>query len=473
MSATMQTLLTVLVQTAVGRPLTNTLVVCFGPTAKVTLKSAAIEGGGERLITNDNGQFKIVANGTNLFVVVANDEGFCLAPVTDLKKQPSMILLPWGRISGVRMDHNHPLVNQPIGYFLDWRSVGSGQITYSFEPSERTTTDSQGHFSFEHVPPVEVLFYEAHNHPAKEWFSLPGRWEVGPDKVTEVKIATQGRTVIGHLVFASETAKNIDLTSCFGGLMADIDQHKFTLPVPSQEINTVRKRTEFWNDWYNSETGHQYLATRQSAGFEFRSDGSFIGEMVEPGNYFVSGWIERNGQKIAVLDKVHVTIPPVGANFGDDPYDIGKMTIKAAVNLNVGDMAPDFIVKTLDGNPLKLSSFRGKYVLFDFWATWCGPCVEEMPNLKATFNAYGKNNRFVMISLSLDPEIALPKKFVSEKGFGWTQVFLGAWSDDLVTVGYGVYGIPSIFLIGPDGRILATDLRGHAIQDAVAKAVAD
>ena len=151
---------------------------------------------------------------------------------------------------------------------------------------------------------------------------------------------------------------------------------------------------------------------------------------------------------------------------------MGEVVLKPSVNFKFGDAAPDFNVETLDGKPLKLSDFRGKYVLLDFWAMWCGPCIAEMPNLKKTYESFGQDKRFEMISLSLDSDRETAKKFVESKDIRWTQVFLGKWSKDTVTANYGVYSIPSIFLVGPDGKIMDDGLMGNEIQKAVSAALA-
>jgi peroxiredoxin len=139
--------------------------------------------------------------------------------------------------------------------------------------------------------------------------------------------------------------------------------------------------------------------------------------------------------------------------------------------LKPGDVAPLFETKTLDGKPISLTDLKGKVVLLDFWATWCGPCVADLPELKAVREKFKANDRFVMLSLSLDAELDVVTKFVAAKDIDWPQANLGEWSKTDVPERFGVESIPAIFLIGPDGKIIASGLHAGAVADAVTKAL--
>ena len=137
----------------------------------------------------------------------------------------------------------------------------------------------------------------------------------------------------------------------------------------------------------------------------------------------------------------------------------------------VGDPAPGFEAKTLDGRSIKLEDFRGKYVLLNFWATWCKPCAGDVSRLQTIHDAPGRAERLVIISLSIDETIEIPRQFQAKQKFPWIQAFLGKGIDGAVPDRYGVREIPAFVLVGPDGKIVAKGMRDEEVQQAVAGAL--
>ena len=131
----------------------------------------------------------------------------------------------------------------------------------------------------------------------------------------------------------------------------------------------------------------------------------------------------------------------------------------------------DFDVKDTAGKPLSIANYKGKVVLLDFWATWCPPCVRELPNVIKTYEAYHQKG-FEIIGISLDKDQQKLASFTKEKNMAWPQYFDGlAWQNKLA-VKYGVNSIPATFLLDGQGTIIGHDLRGEALDQAVAKALA-
>ena len=133
----------------------------------------------------------------------------------------------------------------------------------------------------------------------------------------------------------------------------------------------------------------------------------------------------------------------------------------------IGKPALDFQVTDLKGETLSLKDLRGQVVLLDFWATWCGPCIAEMPNVKKTYAKY-KDQKFQIIGISLDRSEKPLEAYVEKEELGW----LHYWDKSRkVSTMYKVQGIPSTFLIDGEGVIRKTNLRGHALEHAVAELV--
>ena len=172
---------------------------------------------------------------------------------------------------------------------------------------------------------------------------------------------------------------------------------------------------------------------------------------------------DKDGAKKALED--------VGERFGK----VGglKEYLKGKIDeLDVICSEPKAIeVKTLDGKPVKLADFKGKVLLIDFWATWCGPCVAELPNVIATYKKYHAQG-FEILGISLDKDEKALKDFLGSHEMPWAQFFDGrAWKNE-VAVAYGVQSIPCTYLLDRGGKLYRQDLRGPALGREIEKLLA-
>jgi peroxiredoxin len=161
-------------------------------------------------------------------------------------------------------------------------------------------------------------------------------------------------------------------------------------------------------------------------------------------------------------------------DFPDSKQAKGLKEQEAAKKLQAclvaGAKFPDFDVKDTAGKPISIADYKGKVVLLDFWATWCAPCRAELPNLISTYEKY-HDKGFEVIGVSLDQDEQKLASFTKEKNMAWPQYFDGlAWQNKLA-VKYGINGIPATFLLDGQGTIIGRNLRGEALDRAVATAL--
>lgn len=159
----------------------------------------------------------------------------------------------------------------------------------------------------------------------------------------------------------------------------------------------------------------------------------------------------------------------IKSNFNDNAA-VTEFLIRMAKlkTVQVGQQAPAFSMKTIDGKTVNLSDFKGKYVLLDFWASWCMPCRQENPNVVKAYNTY-KDKNFTVFGISLDKDPKAWAQAVAADGLTWTHASeLKDFEGPTVRL-YQIEAIPSSFILDPDGKIVAKNLRGEELDLFLAK----
>jgi beta-lactamase regulating signal transducer with metallopeptidase domain/thiol-disulfide isomerase/thioredoxin/protocatechuate 3,4-dioxygenase beta subunit len=452
-----------------------------GP-ASIRIKRGTIQADARLTVTKSDaeGRFSLTREpdpaGRYFAVVVVSPESFAEADRAAFEANLAIVAKPWGRIQGVARVGSKPAAGAPIRYSAD--RFGDLDVPAIIDVGE-TTADAQGRFVLERVVPGDVrVSIGVGGKMSLNGWSNGTLLEVKPGETARAELGGTGRPVSARIALQARIDRNGDYTA---NSEFEIVSDRPAIPYPKELRAKGEGSMAAWGmRWWSSAEGHEYR--RRFFWFgqaKLQPDGTIRAEDVPPGEYRLSLAYSTDPvrgrysapERIAYATK-QFTIPEIPAGRSDEPYDLGVLRPEPKQTLKAGQPAPAFDVETLDGRRVKLTDFRGKFLLLDFWATWCGPCIAEVPELKAVYDRFRKDGRFAMLSLSLDAAKEAPRRLVQEKGITWPQGFVGQTVDGGVQDAYHVEAIPAIFLIGPDGTVRAQGLSGDAIAAAVLQALA-
>ncbi|WP_298712420.1 TlpA disulfide reductase family protein, partial [Chitinophaga sp.] len=160
------------------------------------------------------------------------------------------------------------------------------------------------------------------------------------------------------------------------------------------------------------------------------------------------------------VERLFAMLAPAAKNsvYGQQITEHQRIASKTGIGAK-----PDFALADTNGNIVKLSSYKGKYVLVDFWASWCGPCRKENPNVVAAYQKY-HDKGFTVLGVTLDTKKDAWLAAIAKDGLTWTHVGdLEGWKSPIVEE-YGIRAVPTNFLLDPSGKVIAKDLREEALQ---------
>jgi beta-lactamase regulating signal transducer with metallopeptidase domain/peroxiredoxin len=450
-----------------GQPATNATVVLGAKGQGPILGDRRFELEDRLTIANTlaDGSFSLPQLPGAYAICVAHDAGFSELDLDEAKPPFSIVLAPWGRIEGTVTLEGKPAPRQKMALLGPFWDSDHVSLSAGFFTAK---SDEQGRFVFSNVPPREVQVCRmVHDTYYGGQFVT-----VAAGKTTVFEHGFHGRLLKGRLL-TSDSSPDVHWNSGWGFNLST----KTEPPPPPPKGEDSRSWSQHY--WSSPEGKARQRASR-SFGLVVETNGDFTIDDVPGGSYELRIELhEGSGGPSWWMGKVlgrltqDVGVPESSAAQESQPLDLGTLTVQMIKHFKPGDVAPDFQVKTIDGGSLQLADFRGKYVLLDFWATWCAPCRGETPNLKEVYDSFGANPQFAMIGLSLDKAADAPRDYAKANDTRWHQGFLGDWSQATLPARYGVEGIPSIFLIDPAGKIVATDLRGGDIKTAVSSALGE
>jgi thiol-disulfide isomerase/thioredoxin len=474
-----------------GQPIRDTIaaVIPAGRTALVT-DGLTLDDDPHYVLgkTDEQGKVQLKTDATDFLVMILHERGYAILDRETAMGVKDVSLTRWGRIEGQMMTGAKPAPNEPVAIWASRETIAKpGEKLAGWTFRRETKGDANGKFIIERVPAERTNVASDHI-----WWNFTSLLRpiakvfVKSGETSHVTLGGRGRPVVGKLEIPDSLRAEKDWQFVY--CMINQRVPEVPSPVPAEvKAKSLQEQATWWQSFRGTDAERAYRAEQAKGyeinmanthAFEIASDGTFRIEDVMPGKYgmrieaMVPYREGRPGKDLGEM-RAEITVEPFEGDRTDMPQQLAPMEWKVSAGslIKAGDAAPDFSVPGLDGSTIKLSDYRGKFLVIDFWATWCGPCVAEMPHVITARRELAKNGRVEFLSLSLDSEPDAPITFIAKEKIDWRQGYLGERSKDTVTKAYGVTGIPSLWLIDPDGKVISRDYGGEGLQFSVKAAI--
>ncbi len=418
--------------------------------------------------TDANGWFELAPSEAGGWIAALHEYGYAIIESNALPVGSPITLTPWARIEGtILTEQNFDNLTLGVSAIVPPDYNRSASIEWAFPRVAISTPD----FAIDDVPSIPMAVGKVIGHFESDAQYL----EPQPGQTLHIELGRIGTAAFGTIILPPDCCR-IQLSSprMLHAVAFLLDPQ----PQLPDKIKSVQRDDYAWL-WLDKDTVYELSKTWQKRFIPaFQDDGAFKFDPLPPGRYELvinaHAPLEENalGGR-GVLEGVAVKQFTVEPGPQTAPVQMGEVRLSRVYYPDLGQAAPNFEAETFDGQTVRLDQFKGKLVLLDFWATWCTPCIEQMPALKQLHDKFSGDSRFVMLGLCLDWEIEKAKKTAAKLEIDWPQLAVGPMSQSPVVREYGVGGVPAVRLIDPAGVILAKDLPLDQLEQAITRALAE
>ncbi|MCE3018664.1 MAG: M56 family metallopeptidase [Pirellula sp.] len=402
---------------------------------------------------DEQGVFAHATQESNYAIVVASDEGYAEKYYGPGEPASDLILKPWARVEGYLFQEGKPVADALI-MLRPIRQLGGDNP--HVQDNFQTRTDTNGKFIFSKVPSVPStvgsLLSSWEDYPITSSQFLP--IELNPGETKTVNLGGDGLQIHGRVQLKGDGAEKIEFR--YGiHQMVRVDGGEIAVPSHARKGPEYKAGEQREFEQKLAGASGSVLGMEQHT-VKLNPDGTFMINGVRPGKYrfLLQVYEPPTGCLVDPVGYGYLEFDTRDYAITNNSMNLGTIEISLKPAPKVGQPLTNFTWQDLAEKRHSLDEYRGKFVLLDFWATWCGPCMKSIPEMARIHESVANSKDVQLISLSIDSEMEAAKEVIREKKLNWTQGFIGDIVASPTGKALGIHSVPLYVLIDQQGVVV-------------------
>lgn len=448
------------------KPVSSATVVVATPSIVPYLNNLVLEWGGNPIKTSAEGKFDSAATFEPVLICVIHESGFAEVARKPDEAIGTITLQPWANVSGRLFQAGQPVSSQDI-YFRPVQDGSRGEPR--FQNTYHARTDANGRFEFPRLPPIagaiQAYLGPWDDSPLTSSQSVP--LDLQPGDQRTIDLGETGATLKGTVVATGRGEVALDKNWSLNHLIRRDDGISLPRDFPELSFDPIEP---VQTSWCLDPNFQSWLRTRPNYFVKLSPTGQLQIGGVPPGEYdlVLRLYEQPAGCLVETVGTKVVPINVTAADIRSGTKDLGSIEVPCRVGPRVGQYMTSYKFTDPTGREHTINDMKGRYVLMHVWASWCVPCLESMPDIQATA-AQLTDKPITFVGLNMDKRPADAEILAERNHWDWSQNYLGDQSE--MARQLAISSVPIYYLIGPDGRLVASTNEWSAMKEKIETAL--